>query len=81
MAELKTQKNAASIEDFLNTVERPTRRQDSFEILEMMREITGDLGSMWGSSIIGFGEFSYTNTTKKDNKWFEDRGFHPASKA
>ena len=76
MAEIKTQKNAASIEDFLNPVDHPTRRQDSFEVLEMMREITGDQGSMWGSSIIGFGEFSYTNTTKKDYKWFKT-GFSP----
>ena len=41
-----------------------------------MREITGDQGSMWGSSIIGFGDFSYTNTTKKDYQWFKT-GFSP----
>ena len=76
MAELKTQKNAASIENFLNAVDHPTRQQDSFEILEIMREITGDQGSMWGSSIVGFGDFSYTNTTKKDYKWFKT-GFSP----
>jgi hypothetical protein len=76
VAELKTRKNAASIHKFLENVEHPTRRQNSFEILEMMREITGDQGSMWGDSIVGFGDFSYTNTTNKEFKWFKT-GFSP----
>jgi len=76
MAELKTQKNDASIQDFLESVEHQTRRENSFEILELMREITGDQGSMWGDSIVGFGDFSYTNTTKKEYKWFKT-GFSP----
>lgn len=75
MAEL-TQKNAASIEDFLNSVEHDIRRENSFVILEMMREITGDRGSMWGETIVGFGDFSYTNSTKQEYKWFKT-GFSP----
>jgi len=42
----------------------------------MMREITEEEGSMWGSSIIGFGDFSYTNSKKQENKWFKT-GFSP----
>lgn len=76
MAELKTQKNDASIEEFLISVDHQTRREDSFVILDLMREVTRDPGSMWGTSIIGFGDFSYTNTTKKDYKWFKT-GFSP----
>jgi len=76
MTELKTQKNDQSIEGFLDGVDHPTRRQDSFEVLRLMREITGDQGSMWGDSIVGFGDFSYTNTTKKEYKWFKT-GFSP----
>jgi hypothetical protein len=76
MSELKTQKTDASIEEFLESVEHPVRQQDSYEVLEIMREITGEKGSMWGGSIIGFGEFTYTNTTKKENQWFKT-GFSP----
>ena len=76
MAELKTQKNDASVEDFLHALENDTRRIDGFKILELMRGIAGDPGSMWGSSIVGFGEFSYTNTTGKENKWMIT-GFSP----
>jgi len=76
MAELKTQKNDANIENFLKSVENQTRREDSLVILDLMREITGDQGSMWGDSIVGFGDFSYTNSTKKEYKWFKT-GFSP----
>ena len=76
MAELKTKKNNTSIDEFLKSVEHDTRREDSFEILNMMRDITGDQGSMWGDSIVGFGDFSYNNTTKKESKWFKT-GFSP----
>ena len=76
MAELKTQKNDASIEDFLASVEKDVRREDSFQILDLMRDLTGDQGSMWGDSIVGFGDYSYTNTTRKDYKWFKT-GFSP----
>ena len=76
MAELKTQKNDASIEEYLKAVEHKTRREDSFEILDLMRDITGDQGSMWGDSIVGFGDLSYTNTTNKEYKWFKT-GFAP----
>lgn len=76
MAELKTQKNDASIEKFLDAVEHPTRRENSFDILKLMRDVTGDSGSMWGPSIVGFGDLSYTNTTKNEYKWFKT-GFSP----
>lgn len=76
MAELKTQQNAASVQKFLENVAHPTCRQNSFEILEMMREITGDQASKGGDSIVGFGDFSCTNTTNKEFKWFKT-GFSP----
>lgn len=59
MAENKTVKNNNSVEDFLNTVENEQKRADSFRILEMMQEITGEEPKMWGASIIGFGEYHY----------------------
>lgn len=76
MAEFKTQKNDASIEEFLKSIENDTRRENSFEILDLMRGITGKQGSMWGTSIIGFGDFSYNTSTKKEYKWFKT-GFSP----
>ena len=55
MAQLKTEKNDASVEDFLNSVENEKKREDSFAILEMMEEVTGADPSMWVSNIVDFG--------------------------
>ena len=54
-AEIKTKQTEASVEKFLNSVKDEQQRADSFEILEMMRRITGDEPKMWGPSIVGFG--------------------------
>lgn len=70
MAELKTQKNDASVEGFLNRVEHEQKRKDSFEILHMMREITGTEPKMWGDSIIGFGEYHYKYESGREGDWF-----------
>ena len=70
MAELKTQKNEASVEGFLNSVENDRKRADSYKILEMMKEVTGEEPVMYGSSIIGFGSYHYQYATGRDGEWF-----------
>ncbi|MFW9967452.1 MAG: DUF1801 domain-containing protein [Candidatus Thorarchaeota archaeon] len=59
MSDVKTKPTDASVEDFLNSVEHPQRREDSFELLEMMKEITREEPTMWGPSIVGFGSYHY----------------------
>ncbi|AKB85295.1 hypothetical protein [Methanococcoides methylutens] len=59
MVELKTKKNEASVEDFLNTVENEKKRSDSFMIMNLMQEVTGEVPAMWGDSIVGFGSYKY----------------------
>jgi hypothetical protein len=59
MAENKTQPSPVPVEEFLATVEHPGRRADSFELLELMRGVTGEEAVMWGSAIIGFGSYHY----------------------
>ena len=54
MTELKTQKTDASVLDCLNSVEDERKRNDSFRLLKLMREVTGEEPAMWGSSIVGF---------------------------
>ncbi len=76
MAELKTKPNDASVEAFLNSVENKKRRQDSFVVLEMMKEITGAEPQMWGESIIGFGSYHYKYQSGREGDWFV-AGFSP----
>jgi len=59
MAELKTKLNNASIEDFLNKVDDEQKRNDSFEIVKIMKQIAKKEPKMWGPSIIGFGSYHY----------------------
>ena len=59
MAELKTKISDESVTKFLNTVADDTKRKDSFEIIEMMKQVTGLQPKMWGTSIIGFGSYHY----------------------
>jgi hypothetical protein len=70
MGELKTQKNDGDVYAFLDTVENERKREDSFAILDMMCEVTGSEPVMWGSSIVGFGEYHYTYTSGRAAEWF-----------
>lgn len=69
MAELKTKPTGASVTRFLNSVENEKRRADAHVMNAMMERITGEKGKMWGPSIVGFGSYSYSNTTGKDLSW------------
>ncbi len=76
MAENKTQKTGASVEDFINSVGIKRRREDGFTLLELMKEVTGEEPEMWGSSIIGFGDYHYRYESGREGDFFLT-GFSP----
>ncbi len=59
MANIKTKPTKASVTDFINTVENIQKRKDSFELVKLMKEISGEEPYMFGSSIVGFGSYHY----------------------
>ncbi|MRX38156.1 DUF1801 domain-containing protein [Flavobacterium sp. LC2016-23] len=59
MAKNKTTETQSSVVDFINAVEDSTKRNDSFELVELMQQQTGFEPKMWGTSIIGFGSYHY----------------------
>lgn len=69
MAELKTVKNDQPVDLFLQKVEDPNKRQDSYTILEMMENITGEKAKMWGDSLVGFGDIHYKYSTGREGDW------------
>jgi len=69
MAELKTKLNDGSVTEFLNSVEDEQKRADSFHLLKMMEEITGEPGKMWGTSIVGFGTHRYKYDSGREGDW------------
>lgn len=76
MSDLKTRPTDNDVEAFLNGVENDAQRQDSRQILEMMRQVTGEEARMWGDSIVGFGSYHYTYASGRQGDWFL-AGFSP----
>lgn len=69
MPENKTKPTDASVVKFLNQVADATKRSDTQIIVDMMGEITGYPATMWGSSIIGFGKYSYKYKSGRSGEW------------
>lgn len=80
MSQNKTQPTGQSAEAFLNTVDNDQRRQDAFEVLHMMQEITGKEPVMWGDSIIGFDQYHYKYDSGREGD-FLIVGFSPRKTA
>jgi len=76
MAENKTQKTENSVEEFINSVDHEGKRADAFEILEMMKSVTGEKPKMWGKAIVGFGDLHYKYASGREGDWFKV-GFSP----
>ena len=69
MSELKTKVNDDDVHAFLNSIADDQRRQDAFKLLEMMEQITGHKGKMWGKSIVGFDTYHYVYASGKEGDW------------
>ena len=80
MAELKTQKTDASVSKFINAIDDEQRRKDCKAIAAMMQKATKSKPAMWGSSIVGFGKFEYTDRARQTHQWFQC-GFSPRKAA
>lgn len=80
MAELKTQKNKASVSQFINAVEDAGKRAGCKELVAMMTKATKSKPAMWGPAIVGFGDHEYTGSNGKAVKWFAV-GFSPRKAA
>ena len=70
MAELKTKATGKSVEGFLDSVKDPTRREDCRRVAAIMTKATGAPPRMWGSAIVGFGDYRYRYASGKEGDWF-----------
>jgi uncharacterized protein YdhG (YjbR/CyaY superfamily) len=76
VAELKNKRNKGDVKAFLNGVTDEKKRQDSFAIVELMKQITEKGPEMWGDSIVGFGSYHYKYASGREGDWFLT-GFSP----
>jgi hypothetical protein len=75
-AELKTKVNDASVAEFLNGVADEQKRNDCFEVLKLMKQVTKEEPKMWGASIVGFGSYHYKGKSGREGDWMLT-GFSP----
>ncbi|HZZ80885.1 MAG TPA: DUF1801 domain-containing protein [Gemmataceae bacterium] len=80
MAELKTKKTTASVKEFLDGIADEQQRADAKVVAKMMREIVGAKPRMWGTSIVGFGDYHYKYASGREGDWFL-AGFSPRKNA
>lgn len=80
MSENKTQPTPKRAEQFLESVDNKKRKEDSFVVLDLMKEVTGKEPVMWGESIIGFDQYHYKYDSGREGD-FLMVGFSPRKKA
>jgi hypothetical protein len=76
MSDLKTSANKLDPQSIIEVVENKTRRENALTLLELFRQATGLPAVVWGPSIIGFGEYTYTLANGKSELFFRS-GFSP----
>jgi hypothetical protein len=82
MSELKTQPTDIDVETFIKSFADTLQKQtDSFELLKLMTEITGQKPQIWGSSMIGFGSYHYKSERSRQEGNWPLVGFSPRKAA
>ncbi|MBK7966160.1 MAG: DUF1801 domain-containing protein [Bacteroidetes bacterium] len=70
LVEIKTKPTVASVVDFINKIEDEQKRNDCFELINMMKKATGENPLLWSNSIIGFGNKRYkSSATGREVDW------------
>ncbi len=77
MAELKTQKTKASVNAYLDSVPDEQRRADGKKLLKIFKDATGLKPVMWGTAIIGFGQYHYKSERSRQEGDWPLTGFSP----
>jgi hypothetical protein len=76
MAENKTKETGESVTEFLGRVEPAQRRDDCLALLDIWKKASCCEAGMWGSSIVGFGKYSYQYASGRKGDWMVT-GFSP----
>ena len=59
MARRKTQETDASVDDFVESIADPIKREDCRVLVKLFSSATGQAPKMWGAHIVGFGKRHY----------------------
>jgi len=78
MSGLATKETNRSVYAFVETIENTSKKEDSKQLITIMKTITGVEPKIWGDNfIIGFGKYKYKRKGGKEEfEWF-NLGFAP----
>ena len=80
MSSNKTVATDASVQKFIDALDSEQQRRDSLELIELMKRVTGSEPKMWGSSMVGFGQYHYKYASGREGDFFIT-GFAPRKTA
>jgi len=80
MAEPKTKPTDIPVADFINAIPDAQVRQDCWTIIDIMQEAVQAPPRMWGTAIVGFGQYRAVTASGKGNDWMVI-GFSPRKQA
>ncbi len=70
LAVIKTKPTAVNVLDFINNIKEEQKRKDSFVLLEIMQNASGEEPILWSNSIIGFGNKRFKSpATGREVDW------------
>ena len=70
MSELKTVRTDESVEAFIGSIENDTRRENSIKLLNIFSRATGMKPALWGTSIVGYGQYHYkSDRSTQEGDW------------
>ena len=70
MKQNKTQRTDNSVSLFLDQIEPEQKRKDSHALVALISKITAEEPKLWGTSIIGFGDYHYKYKSGREGDWF-----------
>jgi hypothetical protein len=76
----KTVPTGERVERFIDSVADDRKRRDSRDLIALMQQITGHEPRMWGSSMVGFGQYHYRYDSGREGDSFLT-GFAPRKNA
>ena len=56
---IKTTANSSSVSAYLNAIEPAETRKEAKQLAKLFKQVSGAKPRMWGSSIIGYGRYTY----------------------
>ena len=80
MSSNKTVATDASVQKFIDTLDSEQKQRDCRDLVALMKRVTGSEPKMWGSSMVGFGEYHYTYASGREGDFFIT-GFSPRKAA